>query len=73
MLVLTSTVSDSAGLHAKLVADGGFMCLGRAGKEQAAGEEPRTHSLLDQEGLNVVSGCHLLLVLRLFLCCLCCG
>ena len=61
MLVLTSTVSDSAGLHAKLVADGGFMCLGRAGKEQAAGEEPRTHSLLDQEGLNVVSGCHLLL------------
>ena len=61
MLALTSTVSDSAGVRIKLVADGGFMCLGRAEKEQAAGEEPRTHSLPDPQGLNVVSGCHLLL------------
>ena len=60
MLVLTSTVSDSAGVRTKLVADGGFMCLGRAEKEQAAGEEPRTHSIPDDHH-HVVSGCHLLL------------
>ena len=41
MLVLTSTVSGT-----RLVADGGYMCLGRE-KEQAACEVRRTHSLSD--------------------------
>ena len=52
MLVLTSTVSGT-----RLVADGGYMCLGRE-KEQAACEVRRTHSLSDDHH-HVVSSCHL--------------
>ena len=52
MLVLTSTVSGT-----RLVADGGYMCLGRE-KEQAAGEVRRTHSLSDDHH-HIVSSCHL--------------